>query len=161
MWSLPTISVYWAFHGGEEAGISMDVGAQSKTLITTDYNASHLFILFITCHVVLEVACFSSFTSFCVNFCFNWTSIFVTKQDLLPAYRWEWTWLKLEYSLSMTWAHPWRDCNLVGCSLLKGSLSVYVCVGDIYIQHSCIETKNLRGSQSVGIYVSKGVRDFL
>lgn len=98
----------------------------------------------------------SSFTSFRVNFYFNWTSIFVTKQDLLPACRWEWTWLKLEYSLSMTWAHPWRGCNLVGCSLLKGKLLVYVCVGCTV----CKETK-VRGSQSVGINVSRGLRDFL
>ena len=104
----------------------------------------------------------SSFTSFRVNFYFNWTSIFVTKQDLLPACRWEWTWLKLEYSLSMTWAHPWRGCNLVGCSLLKGKLLACVCVCVLDVQCICKRVKKkLKGSQRVGMNVSRGLRDFL
>ncbi len=38
---------------------------------------------------------------------------------------------------------------------------VCVCVGDIqYVQCICIETKNLGESQSVGIYMSKGMRGF-
>lgn len=64
---------------------------------------------------------------FNVNFYLKWASIFVTRQDLLPPHRWQRTWLKLEYVLSMTWAHPWRGCNLVGCFLLKGKAPVSVC----------------------------------
>lgn len=64
---------------------------------------------------------------FNVNFYLKWASIFVTRQDLLPPHRWQRTWLKLEYVLSMTWAHPWRGCNLVGCFLLRGKAPVSVC----------------------------------
>ncbi len=60
----------------------------------------------------------------------------------------------------MTWAHPWRGCNLVGCSPLREKVLLYMCVGDIsiYIQYVSIETKNLRGNQSVSIYASEAVQ---